>query len=227
MRQRRKTTIIVAGGALAIASAGYGLGTQAGDGTAIADNAQDRSGATARSFERGAPPGSGELANRLGVDADRLAQALRDFHESHESDHRAEFASGLAKALGIDSSRVDDALKALVPERTILPGGPIGTPRQDRRHDEARERHHGPPFVAIRQLAKRLGVTRAELRKALQQVRPDGPRPGFKRDEGELAQFLADRFKLDVTTVSDALAVLRPPLSPHGPGGPPDHPPAP
>ena len=38
MRRQRRTTIIVVGGALAIASVGYGLGTQAGDGTAIADN---------------------------------------------------------------------------------------------------------------------------------------------------------------------------------------------
>ena len=61
MRRQRRTTIIVVGGALAIASVGYGLGTQAGDGTAIADNATteqdgsgaDRGGAPPLPFERG------------------------------------------------------------------------------------------------------------------------------------------------------------------------------
>ena len=65
MRRQRSTTIIVVGGALAIASVGYGLGTQAGDGTAIADNDRDRAGRKRRGagrraavpFERGAPPG--------------------------------------------------------------------------------------------------------------------------------------------------------------------------
>ena len=36
MRSKRRSTIIVVGGALAVASAGYGLGTQADDGTAVA-----------------------------------------------------------------------------------------------------------------------------------------------------------------------------------------------
>ncbi|MEA2409247.1 MAG: hypothetical protein QOE69_3366 [Thermoleophilaceae bacterium] len=219
MRQRRKTTIIVAGGALAIASVGYGLGTQADDGTAIADSAQTRAGTPRLPFERGGPPGFGELAKKLGVGTTELRQALGAFHDTREKDHRAEFATALATALGIDSSRVDDALKALAPERTILPGGPIGTPRQDRRH-----LHRAHPAVAIRQLATRLGVTRAELRKALREVRPDGPRAGWKQHQAELARFLAERFDLDAEKTAAALEAARPPLSPHGPGGPPDHP---
>src|SRR6185436_9155647 len=70
MRRQRRTTIIVVGGALAIASVGYGLGTQADDGTAIADNAAaeqdgngaERGGAPPLPFERGAPPGLNRLA---------------------------------------------------------------------------------------------------------------------------------------------------------------------
>ena len=77
MRRQRRTTIIVVGGALAIASVGYGLGTQAGDGTAIADNATteqdgsgaERGGAPPMPFDRGAPPGlsaaGGQARRRL------------------------------------------------------------------------------------------------------------------------------------------------------------------
>jgi transcriptional regulator with XRE-family HTH domain len=223
MRERRRTTIIVAGGALAIASVGYGLGTQADDGTAIADSAQTRNAAAAAPP---APPGFGNLADKLGVDASELRQALGDFHEREHAGRRAELAAALAKALGLSESRVNDALKALEPERGVLPKAGRASPRQDDGRERARRGHRGPPFIAIRQLATRLGVTRAELRKALRDVRPDGPREGWKRHEGELARFLADRFELDADKVAAALAAARPPLSPHGPGGPPDHPPA-
>ena len=41
MTTQRRAQVIVVGGALAIASAAYGLGTQAGGGTAVADNNSD------------------------------------------------------------------------------------------------------------------------------------------------------------------------------------------
>jgi hypothetical protein len=118
MRSRRRSTIIVVGGALAVASVGYGLGTQADDGTAIADGAQTtadehRSGAPPAFGAGGQPPGFQNLADKLGVDADKLVQALRDFHQSEEGNRRDDFAAALAKALGISTDKVSSAFEQL------------------------------------------------------------------------------------------------------------------
>jgi hypothetical protein len=240
MRRQRRTTIIVVGGALAIASVGYGLGTQADDGTAIADNAADTStDQDGRSpdrfggpgFERRVPPGFAALAHKLGVGQSALARALRDFHEQHEADEHDQFASDLAEALGISKAKVQAALEKLDQrrderfDRREPPGDlprpprdalPPGMPRPP--HDGMR--HFGMP---LRGLASELGVTRGELRKALREL-GRGAAGRFEQHQKELAQFLANRFDLDASKVADALDALRPPLmSPHR-CEPPDHP---
>jgi hypothetical protein len=233
MRRQRRTTIIVVGGALAIASVGYGLGTQADDGTAIADNAADTSTDRADRFggpcfERRVPPGFAALAHRLSVGQSALARALRDFHDQHEADQHDRFASDLAGALSISKAKVQAALEKLHERRDErfdrrepprdLPrdAPPPGMPRLP--HDGMR--HFGTP---LRGLASELGVTRGELRKALREL-GKGAAGRFEQHQKELAQFLADRFNLDASKVADALDALRPPLmSPHR-HGPPDHP---
>jgi hypothetical protein len=61
-------------------------------------------------------------------------------------------------------------------------------------------------------------VSRAELRKAFAQLRA-GAENDFKQERQALAQFLADRFNLDVSKVQAALAAVAPPLrSPHPAG---------
>ena len=114
MRSRRRSTIIVVGGALAVASVGYGLGTQADDGTAVAggDQTTIRGGpgrAPPAFVRRGQPPGFQDLADKLGVEADKLEQAFRDFHQSEEGNRRDDFAASLAKALGISTDKVTAA----------------------------------------------------------------------------------------------------------------------
>jgi transcriptional regulator with XRE-family HTH domain len=268
--QKRRTTVIVAGGALAIASVGYGLGTQADDGTAIAESSPD-SGQELRAgpgllFERGAPPGFSDLADKLGVEAEELRQALRDFHGQKDADRRDEFATELADALGISADRVKSSFEGLHQKREDrfaarladalgvgadkvkaalekLKGddGPVpfgdfaqtladelGLDVSDVRaalmeirpfHGE-RHRHRDAP---LRQLANALGVSRADLRAALVELR-QGAENRWQQHHDELAQFLADRFDLDVDEVSDALAATAPPLmSPHRRGLP-DHP---
>ena len=213
MQRQRRTTIIVVGGALAIASVGYGLGTQAGDGTAIADNAtteQDGSGAEGVGapplrFQRGAPPGLSQLADKLGVGTTELTNVLRDYHDQHESDRRDEFAAKLATALGVDADTVQAALDKL--------GGDRGGPGCGHHHRA----------LPLRQLARALGVSRADLRDAFRELRA-GVENDFKQEQQALAKFLADRFDLDLSKVQDALAAAAPPLrSPH-PAGPRDHP---
>lgn len=237
MRRHRRTTIIVVGGALAIASVGYGLGTQADDGTAIADNAADTStDQDGRApdrfggpcFERRVPPGFAALAHKLSVGQTALARALRDFHEQHEADEHDQFASDLAGALGISKAKVQAALEKLhqrrderfdrrePPRDMPRDAPPPGMPRPP--HDGMRQ--FGIP---LRGLASELGVTRGELRKALHEL-GKGAAGRFEQHQKELAQFLANRFNLDASKVADALDVLRPPLmSPHR-HGPPDHP---
>jgi hypothetical protein len=202
MPTQRKTSIIVVGGALAVASAAYGLGTQAGDGTAVADSQNGQRGARA-ALDRGGPCGFSGLADELGVDESKLEDALRDFRSSRDNGMRADFAADLAAALGISEDRVRSALDEI---RQAGPRGP--------------HFHFGPP---LRGLARELGVTRSELRKALREV---GEKAGdrFEQNRQELAEFLADRFNLDVDKVLEALPAEGPRLrSPHPPGLP-NHP---
>jgi biotin operon repressor len=267
MRRQTRTTVIVVGGALAIASVGYGLGTQADDGTAIADSSQERTAAPRLAFERGAPPGFDQLANRLGVDADQLARALRDFHDQNDAGRRDEFArkladalgvsrdklekqferlhrqreegfaAVLAKALGADVDKVSAALDKLKDDGPMRPGDfaqrladELGLDVSDVRAAlmEIRPPLPGPHHrhdMPLKQLATALGVSRAELRAAFRELRSSAESE-WQQHQKELAQFLADRFKLDVNKVEDALAATAPPLSsPHRPGLP-DHPPA-
>jgi hypothetical protein len=104
------------------------------------------------------------------------------------------------------------------------------------RHREAFRDGEPPPGRAhrialpLRQLASSLDVTRAELREALRELRPERPdhsrmRDRFEEHTAELAAFLAERFHLDVDEVESAIADLpRPAPPPHGgrpgPGGP-------
>jgi biotin operon repressor len=186
MRRQRRTTIIVVGGALAIASVGYGLGTQAGDGTAIADNATteqdgsggERGGAPPLPFERGAPPGLSVLAGKLGVEQTALMQALRDYHDQNDADRRDEFAAKLADALGISSAKVKSAFDGL-------------------------HAKHENRFAA--KLADALGVDAAKVKAALETLkgdRPDSP--------GDFAQQLADELGVDASDVQSAMARIRP-----------------
>jgi hypothetical protein len=221
MHRNRRTTVIVAGGALAVASVSYGLGTQTGDGTAAAGSG-DRAGGAGVAFERCAPPGFSNLADELGVDAGELRDALLEFHEREHADRRHEFASALAEALGISAERVSAALDELHEKLEA---------RMERRGDRivpapAPGAHGGPHvrlLLPIRQLASALDVSRADLREALREVRPDGL--AFERHRQARAEFLAERFDLDVDQVTDALGDLPRPAPPPpggrpGPGGP-------
>jgi hypothetical protein len=214
MRTQRRTSIIVVGGTLAVASVAYGLGTQAGDGTAVAGGDDGRNGRPDVFMERCAPPAFDGLSERLGVDETELREALDDFREQRRGEHRAELASALAAALDKQADEIEDALERI----------------ESRLRERFRSRGDLPPpphiriAMPLRGLASELGVSRAELRKAFREIRL-GP-SDFERHDEELASFLADRFDLDVDRVSDALAEMRPPLwSPHRRGLP-DHPPA-
>ncbi len=183
MQSRRKSTIIVVGGALAVASVGYGLGTQADDGTAIAGSGQstseeNRNGGPPALAPGGQPPGFQNLADKLGVDADELAQALRDFHQSEEGNRRDDFAASLAKALGISANKVTAAF------------------------DKLHQRHEAR-FAA--RLADALNVDADKVQAALDKLMN-----GTRRPPEEFAQALADELGVDVSEVRRALFESRP-----------------
>jgi hypothetical protein len=269
---------VVLVGAVGLASAAYGIGSQVGDGSAAARDGRNSSSGVAsrtagladRAFERGAPPGF-DLADSLGVDADELEKALREFHEQEAGDRRGDFAEALAGALGIPADRVTEALDGLqdkhkqrfarrlaaelgvetdkvtaaldklADQRPNGPGGPgdfaealadelgvdvekvedaLFAQRPDR---GMRGGHHGR--MPLRQLADAVRVTRAELRKALRELRA-GEESRFEERQDALVKFLADRFNLAEDKVEDALGDLpRPggPRGPRGPGGPGHH----
>jgi biotin operon repressor len=149
------------------------------------------------------------LAKELGVDVDKLRAALEQLSKQRP-DGPADFPEALADELDMDASEVEEALQALRPR----PGARLPGP------------HRGAP---LRKLAEALDVTRAELRKALREVRA-GAESGWEQHGEKLAAFLADRFGLDVDDVEKALAdVPRPTFrtGPHGPGGPELHGPGP
>jgi transcriptional regulator with XRE-family HTH domain len=271
MTTRRRSTIIVVGGALAVASVGYGLGTQADDGTAAAGSGQttseeNRRGGPPAFLGGGQPPGFQALADKLGVDADKLAQALRDFHQSEEGNRRDDFAASLAKALGISADKVTAAFDKIHKKhearfatrlanalnvdadkvQAALDKLMNGTPRPPDQFAQAladelgvnvsdvrralfesrpdrggRHRDHAMP---LRQLASALDVSRADLRKALGELRT-GAENGREQHQQELAKFLADRFDLSADDVAKALDALPHPVRPDhggrpGPGGP-------
>jgi hypothetical protein len=197
MRSSKKAaTAAVLAGAVALASAAYGIGTQTGDGTAEAardGRAQDEPRLMLR-FDG--------LADELGVDADELEQALRDFHEQEDGELRDSFASALAEALGKPVDEVRAALDEVGPGEGRRPGC--------------------APHVSLRRLAAELDVTRGELREALGEAR-SGVDSSFEERHEELVTFLADRLGVSREKVEEALPEPPEPgdRPRFGPGGPP------
>jgi Clp amino terminal domain, pathogenicity island component len=268
MQFPKTATALVLLGAVGLASAAYGIGSATGGGSATAE--PDNTPAVKREFHLGPPPGFGDLADKLGVDEDELADAMRDFGEQEMGEHRDDFANALATALGIsadkvtdalddvvevhrvriderladalgvDASAVRDALDKVKDERPSSPSefaealaGELGvdTAKVEEALEALRpprppEHHRGAP---LRKLAAALDVTRAELRKALREVRA-GAKSGWEQHEEKLAAYLADRFGLDAGDVEEALADIPRPtfrMGPRGPGGPEFHGPGP
>ena len=166
-----------------MASVGYGLGTQADDGTAVARGERPRpttTGAALRAaFIRGGqPPGFEALADKLGVKTDELEQAFRDFHQTEKGNRRDDFAASLAKALGISTDKVTAALDKL-------------------------HKKHEARFA--NRLADALNVDAAKVQAALDKLMNGTPRP-----PDEFEQALADELGVDVSDVRRALFESRP-----------------
>jgi hypothetical protein len=203
MRPPRKTTAVLLAGGVALASAGYAIGTQAGGGSAVA---RDSSG-DARPLGPGEP--FDDLADALGVDPDELRDAMADFGSRHRTERRDAFAAALADALGKSTEEVEraleerhDAARSAFAKRLAaaldLNAGEVEA-ALEKVTDAARPGPMHPPGDFIDDLAGELGVSVDRLEDALREVRPPG-RHGDCRGPGPMGADLSGlAAALDVT----------------------------
>ena len=209
MQSRRRTTVIVVGGALAVASVGYGLGTQVGDGTAIAGGEQGSDGETRRAN----PPGFQDLADELGVSAGELTDALRDFHQSEEGDRRDEFAAALAEALGISTDKVTAAFEELHQAREgrfaprLADALNVDADKVQAALDKLKDDQPRRPEDFVQALADELGVGVADVRRALFEARPGHGR--MQREHALPLRRLASALGVSRAELRTALRELR------------------
>jgi transcriptional regulator with XRE-family HTH domain len=194
MRNGTKKTTAALAGAVVLASAGYAFGSQAGNGSATAASG------TSTTAEKPRPPrGEADLAQRLGVSEDKLRTALEAVRaaEKAKGGPGAEHTAALAKALGLSTEQVQqamdklrdterDAFAAALAKELGVDAAKVKTALEKLRP----ERGPGGPREALGSIASELGVSEAKLRDALRTVRP-GPggrgRRGENREEREAA----------------------------------------
>ena len=207
--------------AVVLSSGAYALGTQTGDGGALASsssasantagsavagatNIATTGSAPHRGF-RGGPGRAGfaDLAQKLGVSTTALQDALKAIRdEKTPAQRRTEITAALAAALGKPAADVTKALDSVLPDR---PAGGPGKPG-DRRGD----------FAAA--LAKALGVDQAKVQAGLDKARSDlGKDRGngnrrFDRGafEDTVVNDIASATGVDAAKVRSALQDLRP-----------------
>jgi transcriptional regulator with XRE-family HTH domain len=199
MKFPKTATALVLVGAVGLASAAYGIGSATGGGSATAES--DGNAPTVKhEFRLGPPPGFDDLAEKLGVDADELAEAMRDFGEQERSEHRDDFANALAKALGISSGKVAEALDGIVEvhrvridERLAKELG-VDADEVKQALDNVMDERPRSPEAFAEALADELGVDAAKVEDALEAARP--PRPPAHHRGAPLRKLAA---ALDVT----------------------------
>ena len=181
MTPRTKKTAAALSGALVLASGAYALGSQTGDGQALAGQNANATRQGGYGFGYGPGPGKhgfrggprqdlADAAKKLGVSQDKLLAALKNLRDDRKGkvdDLRDAFAAALAKQLGIPESKVESALDKRAGDRQ---GG-----RKLKRDGRRGDMHD----AFAKQLATKLNITEAKVRAAAQSLRPGpGPRPG-------------------------------------------------
>jgi hypothetical protein len=159
-----KKSALALTGAVALASAGFALGSQSGDGSADAAGASTGATTTAPAPPR--PPafrGPGDIASKLGVSQSKLRDALEQVRQDLGDDGPQSHDEALAKALGISVDKLEAA-------------------------EEQVRKQQRDAFVTA--LAKALGISEDKVRAALPEPPAGGPAfrgpggpggPGFGR----------------------------------------------
>jgi transcriptional regulator with XRE-family HTH domain len=167
---------------VALASGAYAIGSQSGDGNAVAGSGDRQTGGPAAGPWRGGLGPNG-LADSLGVDATKLADAFADFHKQKSQEHRQAFADELAGALGVSAEKVTAALEETRAKHLADFAGKLASELglEAAKVQAALEKlagkgpgPHGGPGQ-FDELAAELGVDEAELGAALREIRPDRP----------------------------------------------------
>jgi energy-converting hydrogenase A subunit M len=214
MTTRTKKLALLLTGAVVLSSGAYALGSQSGDGGALASGSTGASGTSAAGtpatvrerrvgfgFGRGGPGGPGphgdfgldRLASRLGVSTTALRDALEATLRSKTPEQRrAQLAQELATALGKPAGQVQSALDSALPKPDTVKADLAAA------------------------LAKELGVDTAKVQAALDKVRDDlraRGGPGGRRDRGDrrdaAVSALASELGIDAAKVRDALDKVR------------------
>jgi biotin operon repressor len=234
MTNRMKTTTAALGGAVALASAAFAIGSQAGDGSATAASAASAGSssteATVRMREvhlrdgaRG--PGLGNLAEDLGVSEDKLRDALEAVRaaQAPKGDRREDHAAALAKALGKSAEDVEKAMQAVREQRENafadalakslgIDAAKVRAALDDARPDEDERPRRGERRERFGDLAEKLGVSQARLRRALRDALPDGLRggPGHRGGpRGEAGEDLAKALGVSADALEKAFEQVR------------------
>jgi transcriptional regulator with XRE-family HTH domain len=211
-RTKKLATLLTTG--VVLSSGAYALGSQTGDGGALASssagsttaagangtNVADRRGrAGARAFGRDRGFGLEALATKLGVTPTALHNALKAIRDAKTpAQRRAELTQALATALGKPVDQVTTAVNSVLPDKPDRGPGRAGD------------------FAAA--LAKALGVDTAKVQAGLDKARQDfgkGPRDrdrnGRRGDRLDaLVNDIASATGVDAAKVRSALQSLRP-----------------
>src|SRR3954468_14699455 len=122
MTPRTKKTAAAVGGALVLASGAYALGTQTGDGTALAGGKPSplKAGGPGPGPRFGGPRDLSGIAGKLGVGEAKRRAALEDLRPDRgagKDEHQDALAKALATELGLDQAKVTAALEKLHGDR--------------------------------------------------------------------------------------------------------------
>jgi biotin operon repressor len=190
--------------ATTLAAGAYALGSQSGDGDALAA----KSGGSTPSEHREAHLSG--LADTLGVSEAKLRTALDELRKERTSgtsgepgprpgDKRDDLAAELATALGISEAKVRAGLEKLRPQAGERHEGDDRAAREKSEHPG---RGRGDDLAAS--LAKVLGVDRAKVKAALDTLAKTRDE-AFAKQRKEFAAALAAKLSLEPSAVENAL----------------------
>ena len=192
---------------MALASGAYALGSQAGDGSAVAAKDSVTQEVPPRfggpmAFERG----FGNLADELGVSEDELAEAMRAARGGDAPPKPADIQKQLAAALGVSQSDLRAAMKKLGADRgapgkrdRAMPCGPGGPGPQGGAFF-----FFGPDSEGAAALANELGIDESKVEDAFDSLR-DEREAELKQHHAAFVQKLADELGISVDKVNEAL----------------------
>ncbi len=154
------------------------------------------------------------LADTLGVDVTKLAQALRDFHQSEEGTERHDFAAALAKALGISADKVTSAFDQIHKKHearfatTLADALNLDAGKVQAALDKLMNGTPRPPDQFAQALADELGVGVTDVRRALFEARPDRGGERHRNHAVPVGQ-LASALSMDRADLRKALREIR------------------